>query len=63
MSFQSDFEAAGEEYARHLEKQREVDRLAALTIEARKAGNASAFALAFEAALAAQHDTDTQEIQ
>lgn len=63
MSLQDDMNAAAIEYAKHLEKQRETDRLAALTLEARNAGNASAFALAFENALAGHTDTqpDIQE--
>lgn len=60
MSIQDDFAAAGEEYARRLEKQQETDRLEALRLEARKHGNASTFAAAIEAAFD-QIDTDTND--
>lgn len=60
MTLQDDFTAAGQEYARRLEKQRETDRLATLVHEARREGNASAFALALEEAFAKSTDhTDT----
>ena len=62
MSIQDALQAAGEEYARRLEKQQEMDRLAALVAEARHHGNASIFAQAFEAALNAEH-TETRENQ
>lgn len=56
MSIQDEFNAGAQEYARHLEKQRETDRLEALKLEARKHGNAAAFAQFFEATLAAADD-------
>lgn len=60
MSLQDDMNAAAQEYAKRLEKQREDERLAALKLEAQHYGNAAAFAQAFEDALAGtQHDTDT----
>lgn len=66
MSIQSEFQAGAEEYARRLEERRETERLEALRLEARKQGNASAFAEFFEATLT-QSDNDTddtnQEIQ
>jgi hypothetical protein len=64
MSLQDEMNRGAQEYARHLEKQRETDRLAALVAEARHHGNASAFAQAFEEALAGrintEHDDDTE---
>lgn len=64
MSIQDEMQAAGEEYARRLEKQRETERLEALRLEARQHTNASAFGQAIQAAfdqLDTDHD-DTQEI-
>ncbi|HXH78175.1 hypothetical protein [Nocardioides sp.] len=63
MSIQSEFEAAGQEYARRIEKQQQTDRLEALRLEARKHGNASAFAAALEDAFDQLDaaNTDTQE--
>lgn len=65
MSIQDELQAAAEEYARRLEKQREEDRLAALTLEAQHHANGALFAAAIEAAFTnSQSDTDTtQEIQ
>jgi len=51
MTLQSDFEAAGLEYARRLTEQREAERLAVLATETRHSDNATAFAEAFGAAL------------
>ncbi len=48
MSIKSDFEEAGREYARRLDRQAETDRLEALRLEARKHSNASAFASALQ---------------
>lgn len=61
MSLQSDMTAAADEYARRLEKEAERDRLETLTLEARRAGNASAFALAFEEALGTDATHTTTE--
>ncbi|CAB4951909.1 unannotated protein [freshwater metagenome] len=60
MNLQDDFHAAGQEYARRLEKQQETDRLEALRLEARKHGNASAFADAMQHAFD-QIDPDTND--
>ncbi len=57
MSIQDEFKAAGEEYARRLDRQAEADRLDALRLEARKHSNASAFAAALQDAFD-QHDAE-----
>lgn len=60
MSIQDEFQAAGEEYARRLEKQQTEERLEALRIEARHHGNAAAFAQFVEASFG-HHDTDLSD--
>jgi len=62
MTFQDEMNAGAIEYAKHLEKQRETERLDALRLEVQKHSNGSAFAQALEAAFA-QHDTDTADTQ
>jgi hypothetical protein len=44
MTLRHEFQAASEEYARTLDEWAEAERLAALRLEARRAGNAQAFA-------------------
>lgn len=51
MSIQEEMQAAGQEYACHLEKQAQAERRAALTLEARRHSNAALFAEAVGAAL------------
>ena len=62
MSIQDEFAAAGREYARRIDKQAEADRLEALRLEVRKAGNASAFADAMQDAFdQLDNNTDNEE--
>jgi len=61
VSIQDEFAAAGEEYARRLDKQAEDDRLAALRLEARKHSTANAFAAALQDAFDQLDNTNNAE--
>jgi hypothetical protein len=59
MTLRSDFQAAGEEYAHRLDERAEAERLAALQLEARRTGNAAAFAEAVAATFAELDESHT----
>ncbi len=63
MTLHDDLRRGAEEYTRQLEADAEIQRLAALRLEAQKASNATAFAEAFERCLSKTTDTDTEENQ